>query len=132
METSSISNIVIKGGLIIAGVINLLPTSGALGPIALQRLYGIEFAEKNLIMLMKHRAALLGIVGTLLCTSAFRPNLRAAAYGVGFSSMLSYMWIAVIDGFGTLNKPVRRVFWFDAAAVAALGLAYAQDKFKLI
>eukprot|EP01122_Echinamoeba_exundans_P000630 TRINITY_DN10555_c0_g1_i1.p2 TRINITY_DN10555_c0_g1~~TRINITY_DN10555_c0_g1_i1.p2 ORF type:complete len:135 (+),score=21.71 TRINITY_DN10555_c0_g1_i1:109-513(+) len=133
MEDSfSASNILIKGGLIVAGVINLLPTSGVLGPIALQRLYGIEFAETNLIMLMKHRASLLGIVGALLCTSAFKPAFRSAAYGVGFSSMLSYMWLAVFDGFSTLNKPIRRVFWFDAAAVAVLGLAFAQDKLKLI
>ena len=54
----------------IVSLINLAPTVGAVSSKRLQALYGIAFEDPNLVVLMRHRAILCGIVGALLGVSA--------------------------------------------------------------
>ncbi|MBT8469895.1 MAG: phosphopantetheine adenylyltransferase [Deltaproteobacteria bacterium] len=109
----------------IVSLINLAPAVGALSPKRLHTLYGIEFEEPNLVVLMRHRAILLGIVGVLLAVSAFVVSLRPAAYAAGFASMLSFVLIAWLVG--GYNEALRRVVVADLVASAALLVAALID-----
>ncbi|MBT8470486.1 MAG: phosphopantetheine adenylyltransferase [Myxococcales bacterium] len=109
----------------IASLINLLPAIGALSSKRLQTMYGIAFEEPNLVVLMRHRAILLGIVGGLLAASAFLLPLRPAAYAAGLISMLSFVLIASLVG--GYNRALRRVVLADLVASAALLFAALID-----
>ena len=57
--------------LIAVAVIHLIPVKGLLGAEALRTLYQVDVADPNLLILMRHRACLFGVVGLLLIYAAF-------------------------------------------------------------
>jgi hypothetical protein len=104
--------------LVVVGLINALPVTGALGREALATLYGLSIDEPNLLVLMRHRAVLLGLVGGYLIVAAFRPALRPSAFVLGFASMLSFIVLA----FGSvgIGAAVQRVALVDVVACVLL------------
>jgi len=66
-----------------AGLINFLPVMGALSHKRIESLYDISVEDRNYEILMRHRAVLFGIVGSLLIASAFDLSLRPAGYAGG-------------------------------------------------
>jgi hypothetical protein len=104
--------------LLLVGLINALPVTGALGPEALAALYGLSIEEPNLLVLMRHRAVLLGLVGGYLIVAAFRPALRPSAFVLGFASMLSFIVLAA--GGGGIGAAVQRVALVDVVACVLL------------
>ena len=103
---------------LIVGFVNLLPILGALSASRLQALYGLVFEDANLLILMRHRAILFGIVGGLVIISAFHAPLRPIGVGVGLVSMLSFVLIAY--SIGDYNAELRRVVLIDLVASALL------------
>jgi hypothetical protein len=103
---------------LIVGIVNLLPISGALSANYLEKLYGVALEDPNLIILMRHRAALFGIVGALLIISAFRPSLQPLGLAAGLISMLSFVVVACLVG--DYNAELQRVAIADLAASALL------------
>jgi hypothetical protein len=65
--------------ILLASLVNLAPVTGALSAERMQALYGVALPDENLVILMRHRAILFGIVGGLLAVAAFHPPLRPAA-----------------------------------------------------
>ncbi|MCO6056284.1 phosphopantetheine adenylyltransferase [Pseudomonas sp. MOB-449] len=111
----------ISGLLIVAGIIHLLPISGLLGAERLATLYGLSFNEPNLLILMRHRAVLFGLLGALLVWAAFRPLLQPAAMLGGLVSVLSFLLLAwTTPGY---NTALRKVVIADWVALACLALA---------
>lgn len=108
---------------IVAGVIHLLPVSGALGSEQLGRLYGVSLSDPNLVILMRHRAVLFALLGLLLVIAAFRRSLRPAALIAGLVSAISFLWIAW--SVGGYNAQLSRVFAADVVALASLLVAAA-------
>ena len=108
---------------LVPAAIHLLPLYGLLGAGALASLYGLEFADPSLQVLMRHRAVLFGIVGALLLAAAFRPALRTPALLAGFASVLSYFALAY--GTAGANAHVMRVAAVDWVAFACLVVAAA-------
>lgn len=110
---------------IIVGIIHLLPLSGVLGGDRLAALYGLQFDEPNLAILMRHRAVLFGLLGGFLICAAFKPSYQLTALIGGFISVLSFLYLAwAVGGY---NDQVARVFVADAVALACLaigGVAY--------
>ena len=106
---------------VLPAVIHLMPLSGVLGAEALARLYGLDFSEPNLQILMRHRAVLFGLLGVLLMAAAFRPAYRTIALWAGFASVVSFLVIAATSG--GYGEAVARVVLADWVALASLSLA---------
>lgn len=112
---------VITACLLVVGVIHLLPLSGVLGGERLAALYGLQaraFDDPNLAILMRHRAVLFGLLGSFLLLAAFRPDLQGIAMVAGFVSVLSFLWLAWVEG--PHNAHVDRVVTADLVALACL------------
>lgn len=108
----------ISATLIIAGVIHLLPITGVVGAEQLAALYGIDVAGPDLALLMRHRAVVLAALGGFMLLAAFRPSLRAAAFGVGLLSAVSFLWLAW--SIGEYNEKIARVVTADIVASICL------------
>ncbi len=85
-------------------------------------LYGISIEDPNLAILMRHRAVLFGIVGTLLLSAAFSPAFRPAGLVAGLVSMLSFVVLAVLVG--GYNASIGRLVVIDGVASIALVVAF--------
>lgn len=112
----------IAGLVVFAGLINFLPVLGLLSASRLQALYGIELADPNLVVLMRHRALLFGLLGGFMIWSAFHQTLLPAAFVMGFTSMIGFIVIAWQTG--GYNAALSKVVLVDWVAIAALGIAY--------
>lgn len=116
---------VLPAMLIITGIIHLLPLSGVSGSDRLASLYGVQFHEPNLAILMRHRAVLFGLLGGFLVYAAFKPSFQRVALIGGFISVLSFLYLAW--DVGGYNDQIARVFVADLVALACLvigGVAY--------
>jgi hypothetical protein len=104
--------------LALVGVIHLLPLSGVLGSERLASLYGLQFNEPNLEILMRHRAVLFGLLGAFLIFAAFKPAYQTVAFIGGFTSVVSFLYLAW--AVGAYNEQIGRVFVADVVALACL------------
>ena len=109
--------------LIVVGLIHLLPLSGVLSGERLASLYGLTFSEPTLVILMRHRAALFGMLGVFLIVAAFRPTLRTVAFIAGLISVISFLWIAA--AVGNYNDHIGRVVTADVVALVCLIAGFA-------
>ena len=57
--------------LALAGALHLPPVIGVLGVGSIERLYGVTIGEPAMAILMRHRAILFGLLGTLLIVAAW-------------------------------------------------------------
>ena len=112
---------IIAGLLILVGIIHLLPVSGVLGAERLSALYGLSLSDPNLLILMRHRALLFGLLGLFMVYAAFKPSIQPLAFFAGFLSVVSF--IAIAWSVGGYNEAVRKVVIADVVAVIALGIA---------
>jgi hypothetical protein len=112
---------IVAAALLIAGVIHLLPLPGVLGGAQLERLYGLALDQPDLLILMRHRALLFGLLGALLVTAAFRPALQPLAIAAGLASACAFLVLAWSTG--GYGAPVARVVQADVVAIACLLLA---------
>jgi hypothetical protein len=113
--------LLISAMLVIVAVIHLLPLQGVLGPERLSALYGLEVAESNVEILLRHRAVLFGLFGLFFLVAALRPQLQAGAIVVGFASVVPFLVLAwTVGGY---NAQVRRVVVADEVALACLVVA---------
>lgn len=104
--------------LAIVALIHLLPLSGVLGAARLSALYGLDFSEPNLAVLMRHRAVLFGLLSAFLLYAAFRPEIQGLALLAGWLSVLSFLGLAWQAG--GLNPALTRVVTADLVALVAL------------
>ena len=116
----------VSATLIIVAIIHLLPVVGVLGADRLESLYGVAVEEPNLLVLMRHRAVLFGLVGGLILVAAFLPRYQPIALVAGFVSVLSFF--VLVWTVGDTNEQIHRVFVADIVALVCLvigSLAYA-------
>lgn len=109
--------------LVIVAVIHLLPLMGVLGSEKLATLYGLDFSEPNLAILMRHRAVLFGLLGSFFLYAAFKPSLQPMAFVGAFISLASFL--ALVASAETHNRLVQRVVLVDIIAIVALVVAVA-------
>lgn len=111
-------NHVSSAALVIVGVIHILPLAGVIGSSRLAQLYGLNFDEPNLALLMRHRAVLFGLLGGFCIAAAFRKEWQGLAYGAGFTSVIAFLLLAELTG--GYNDRVARIVFIDWIALAAL------------
>ncbi|MEL6527103.1 MAG: phosphopantetheine adenylyltransferase, partial [Chloroflexota bacterium] len=104
------------------GLINAYPLVGVTGTSSLNRLYGIDIIDPNLLLLMRHRAVLFGIIGGLLLYASFYSEHRTLATIIGLVSMLSFVVLMFVGD--TFNAQLWRVFWADVIASVLLVIGY--------
>lgn len=102
--------------LVLVGLIHLLPLSGVLGSKHLQALYGLTLDETNLVILMRHRAVLFGLLGVLMMEAAFNTAHQWLALAIAFVSVVSYLVIERGEG----NAQLRRVAHVDWVALVLI------------
>lgn len=113
-------DVVVSVLLVIVGLINAAPGFAAVLPGALGRAYGVDIADPNVAMLLRHRAVLLFIVGMALIVAGFVDQLRVAATIGGAVSMVSYVVVVLAGG---ANQQLRRVAYVDVVAMILLASA---------
>ena len=121
-------NKLLSGLLVLAGIIHLLPLPGVFGADRLLALYGVPLQDANLIILMRHRAVLFGLLGGFLIYAAFKPVLQPTAFIAGLISVVSFLLIAW--SVGEYNDAVRNIVIADAVALIALLVAAACSRFR--
>jgi hypothetical protein len=104
--------------LLIVAAIHLLPIVGVFGVDRLASLYGIDVADNNLAILMRHRAVLFGILGGLFAFAAFRPSIQPLAFVAALVSVASFLYLALT--IGEYNGAIRKVIIADVIAAVAL------------
>ena len=119
--------LVVSGSLLVAGVIHLLPLLGVLGASQLAMLYGLDFSDPNLAILMRHRAVLFGLLGAFLVVAAFRPALQPMGFFAGLASVLAFLLIAASTG--NYNDAVAGIVTGDIVALLALAVGLATRAF---
>lgn len=108
--------------LVIVGIIKFLPVFGVLGADELASLYGLDFSDPNLAILMRHRAVLFGLLGVYLLVAAFRPSLQPAAFAAGFVSVLAYLLLVwTTDGH---NPQIGKIAVVDVVALVCLVIGF--------
>ena len=105
-------------GLLVAGIIHLLPLTGVLGADRLAGLYAVRLDDPNLVILMRHRAVMFGLLGALLVAAAFVPGLRGPALLGGFASVLSFFYLAWVSG--EYSPAIARIVYADLIALVGL------------
>jgi hypothetical protein len=107
--------------LVVVALIHLLPVSGVLGGERLSKLYGVPVHEPNLVIIMRHRAVLFGVLGTFFILAAILPQLQLMAFAAGFISVISFL--AIAWSVGGNNAQVSRVVVADWIALVCLVIA---------
>ena len=111
---------------LLASLVKLAPVAGVFLPSQIPSAYGIAVDDPNLAIVLRHRAALFGVVGALLAAAAFRPGLRALAAAAGLYSMLTFdllVWLG-----GPANAQLTRLALIDLVAALGLVVAVALDR----
>ena len=107
--------------ILIVGLINFIPITGAFSADQLAKLYGVNSSDNNLLILLKHRALLFGLIGGFIIYAAFTPSLHKLAFIFGFISMLGFVIIAWNTG--GYNELLKRFFTIDLIALLLLIIA---------
>lgn len=109
--------------LFLCGLIHLLPFALAFLPERIQSAYGVEVTGSDMMLLLRHRAVLFGIVGAVMLYSSLKRRHYALSTFVGLASMLSFI---LLYGFiGGINDSLKSVVWVDVAASVALASSSA-------
>lgn len=102
----------------VAGIIHILPLMGVHGAAALKNLYHLDFEDTNLLILMKHRAVLFGLLGFFMVYAAFDPALQRLAIVSGLISAASF--IAIAKTTGPYSPAIRKIIHGDWIAIFCL------------
>jgi hypothetical protein len=118
----------VVASLLLAALVHLPPLIGLLGSERLATLYGVSLDDPNLIVLLRHRAVLFGLLGGFQVVAVFRPELRGLAVVAGIASMTAF--IALAWSTAGLNDALRRVALVDVGPLVLLLLAGARLAFR--
>ena len=114
-------NRIITALLILVGLINFFPVLGVLSAEVIANAYNIPAPEGELLILMRHRALLFGVVGSIILVSAFRQQLQPTAMVAAFVSMVGF--IALTLSSGEHNEKIYNVILIDVVGTVLLVVA---------
>lgn len=114
--------------LFVVGVINFLPVLGMLSTARLSRAYAIELNDSNLVILLRHRALLFGIVGGFILYAVVVPDFRVTAMVMAAVTMSGYIFF--MRQVGNYNAALRKVMLVDVVGIACLAGAALLNYFS--
>lgn len=109
--------------LLIAGIVNLLPSMLTFLPDKISKSYGIEIPNLNYELLLRHRAVLFGIIGGLMIFSAITKKYYEISTIAGLISMTSFVLLYFLIGKG-INAELNKVMIIDIVAIAILLIGF--------
>ena len=107
--------------LILVGLINVFPLLGVLSAEVLATAYNIPAPEGDLLILMRHRALLFGVVGSIVLVSAFRRQLQPTAMVAAFVTMIGFIVLTL--GSGEYGQKIYNVMLIDVFSTVLLVVA---------
>ncbi|MEO1081634.1 MAG: phosphopantetheine adenylyltransferase [Pseudomonadota bacterium] len=116
------------GCIALVGIVNALPVVGALGASQLASAYGIALPSDSIVLLLRHRAILFGIMGAFVLVSLARPEYRIAAFVMAGTSMLSFLVLAGHSG--VVNESIRKIVTVDVIGLTALAVAVVLHRYR--
>lgn len=106
--------------LIAVAIINFLPVIGVYSETVLSRLYNTTLTDPDIILLLRHRALLFGLLGGLIFASVFRKEWRGLAIVMAAISMAGFIVLALMMPTG--NPAIAKVVRADTIALTLLVL----------
>jgi hypothetical protein len=110
---------VVRAVLVIVGALNLLPGIGLLGPERLADLYGVTGLDDSVLVLLRHRALLLAMLGLFLVVAAFRADWRRPAL---IAALLSNVVFVLLTKAEPTTAEIARVATIDLIALPLLAV----------
>lgn len=109
---------IITALLLMVAAIHFVPIGGFFGARRLEALYAIDVSDPNLVLLMRHRAILFGILGAFFAYAAFVPSLQPLAFLGAAVTMASFFYLAFVAN--EVSPAVRKIVIGDVVATVAL------------
>jgi hypothetical protein len=114
-------NVAILVLLFVVSLINFLPVFGVLSAEKLTSAYAVNLVGNDIMILMRHRALLFGIVGGFIFFSLFKPLYQEAAMTMAAISMVGFLYfIWAADGH---NDALSKIALIDVIGIICLFLA---------
>ncbi|MGB0494853.1 MAG: hypothetical protein ACPGJI_00750 [Kangiellaceae bacterium] len=107
--------------LILVGLINFIPVLGIFSQQNIENAYSIKLASDDLIILMKHRALLFGVIGGFVLYSVFVPSYQTAAMVLVGISMIGFVFLVL--QVGEYNQSIFKILIADLVGIVFLLLA---------
>jgi hypothetical protein len=104
--------------LLAAGLLHLVPASGLFSEARLEALYGVPLRTPELVLMLRHRALLFGLLGLLLLLGAVRREFQTLAIGAALASMGGFLLLAL--PLAALTPALARVALADGLATLLL------------
>ena len=110
----------------LSALIHLLPLSGVLGATRLEALYGPRIEDPTVLLAMRHRAVMFGVLGVWLLVAIALPEQRTGAIGVTLACDAAFMML-MLNTEGTHAK-MRKVLIADIVSVVCLAAAFGLSR----
>lgn len=104
--------------LFLVGIINLLPAVVFFDAGKTVRLYGVAVEGESMLILMRHRAVLLSLVGLALVTAVFKPDFRMFAVAAALISKFAFIFLAFSAP--DFSPEIKQVALIDVGAIVLL------------
>jgi hypothetical protein len=111
--------LILRISLLLSGIINFLPSILAFIPSKFSKSYGIEIENRNIELLLRHRAVLFFIIGGLMIYSSIMKKYYEIAVTVGFISMISFIILYFLMN-KSINPELKKVMIIDLFATIIL------------
>jgi len=109
--------------LVVIGVITASPVITALNPNGITSLYNVAFEDDAVLLLVRHRQVMLGVLGAALIYGAFFYHLRMIVIIAAVVSKLAFIGLCITTP--DLTSGIQRVIYFDAVSIVLLLIAAA-------
>jgi hypothetical protein len=107
--------------LAIVGAIHLIPIAPVFAPEMLHRLYGIDPSDTTLLVMLRHRALLLALVGVLCFWATWAVPVRPAALLAAAINIFGFLGFYAI--YGNPAGALRTIAIGDLIALPPLAFA---------
>lgn len=104
--------------LVVIGVLTASPIVTAFNPNGITALYSVALENDAVLLLVRHRQILLGLLGATLVCGAFFGSLRMMAIAINVLSKSAFLVFSLTTP--TLTPGLQRIVYFDVVAIALL------------